>query len=112
MSPDILLTPPLLARRLIAGFVIPWMLSLNTCNEIHITKDRVFRKSLPYLSVSLCSPLPKAFAPLAPPVIGHSSPFSSWSDLNSDFFSDPFDIWTGQIPLVCFGPRDCHYAIT
>ena len=81
MSPDILLTPPLLARRLIAGFVIPWMLSLNTCNQMHIihyTKDRVFRKSLPYLSVSLCSPLPKAFAPLAPPVIGHSSPFSSF----------------------------------
>ena len=34
MSPEILLTPPLLARRLIAGFVIPWMLSLNTCQKI------------------------------------------------------------------------------
>ena len=50
------------------------------------TKDWVLRKSLLYLSVSLCSPLPKAFAPLAPPVIGHSSPFSSRSDLNSGFF--------------------------
>jgi len=30
MSPDILLTPPLLASRLIAGFVIPWMLSRST----------------------------------------------------------------------------------
>lgn len=77
------------------------------------TKDRVLRKSLLYLSVSLCSPLPKAFAPLAPPVIGHSSPFSSFL-VRSEFrlLSDPFRIWTRQIPLVCFGPRDCHYAIT
>ena len=33
MSPDILLTPPLLASLLIAGFVIPWMLSRNTCKQ-------------------------------------------------------------------------------
>ena len=63
------------------------------------TKDRVFRKSLLYLSVSLCSPLPKAFAPLAPPVIGHSCPFSSFP-VRSEFrlCSDPFRIWTRQIP--------------
>ena len=101
MSPDILLTPPLLARRLIAGFVIPWMLSLNTCNQVHITKDWVLRKSLLYLSVSLCSPLPKAFAPLAPPVIGHSSPFSSFL-VRSEFRLFPKRLNFGHVRFPWF----------
>ena len=65
------------------------------------TKDRVLRKSLLYLSVSLCSPLPKAFAPLAPPVIGHSSPFSSFL-VRSEFRLLPILLKFGHVRFPWF----------
>ncbi|CAL6371092.1 unnamed protein product [Bathycoccus prasinos] len=51
IKPEILLTPPRLAKRRIAGFVMPWMLSLNT------------------LRCLLAPPLPKPLPPLPLPDI-------------------------------------------
>ena len=51
MSPEICLTPPLLARRRIAGLVMPWMLSLST------------------LRWRLAPPFPSPFPPLPRPVM-------------------------------------------
>ena len=51
MRPEIRLTPPLLARRRIAGFVMPWMLSLRT------------------LRCLLAPPLPNPFPPFPRPDI-------------------------------------------
>ena len=50
-KPEILLTPPRLAKRRIAGFVMPWMLSLNTFRCL------------------LAPPLPKPLPPLPLPDI-------------------------------------------
>ena len=51
VKPEILLTPPRLAKRRIAGFVMPWMLSLNTFRCL------------------LAPPLPKPLPPLPLPDI-------------------------------------------
>ena len=54
MSPEIRLTPPRLARRLMAGLVMPWMLSLNT------------------LRWRLAPPFPSPLPPLPRPVMVNS----------------------------------------
>ena len=112
MSPDILLTPPLLARRLIAGFVIPWMLSLNTCNQMHIMRIQKIKKipSLPFC-VSLLPPCQG----LCPPCPSRDRAcLSLFLLVRSEFRLFPIRLILGHVrfPLVCFGTRDCHYAIT
>ena len=104
MSPDILLTPPLLARRLIAGFVIPWMLSLNTCNQVHIMWIQKIGFLENPFSTFLClfaPPFPRPLPPLPLPWSGILVPFPpSWSDLNSGFF--PIHLEFGHVRFPWF----------
>ena len=104
MSPDILLTPPLLARRLIAGFVIPWMLSLNTCNQVHIMWIQKLGFLENPLSTFLClfaPPFPRPLPPLPLPWSGMLVPFPP-GQIWIQPFSDQFQIWTRQIPPGLF----------
>ena len=62
-----------------------------------------------YLSVPFRSSFSEALPPLPSPVVGHFIfPLISPESLISPLLNQA----TSNSSVVCFGPRDCHYAIT